>query len=355
MVMTTSREVKGDGTDSVPAAPGVVMTALESADVGIFVLGPDFTVRWINEPIERFFGLDRDAVVGRDKETLIESKIKDSFEAPGRFAETVINTYDDNSYVEEFECHVLPGDGRADRWLLHRSHPIREGPLAGGRIEQYTDITERKAYQRKLEEQNDKLSDFAAVVSHDLRNPLLVAEGRVQLARETGAEDNLDEALTAIERSHALVSDLLTLAKQGDAVGERERFALAPLLESCWQTLETGEATLNVESDRRIDADRSRCMQLFENLLRNSVEHAKGPVTVTAGDLEDGFYVADDGAGIPPEARDRAFEPGYTTIDDGTGFGLAIVAEIVDAHGWEIRLTESDGGARFEVTGVETV
>ena len=86
----------------------------------------------------------------------------------------------------------------------------------------------------------------------------------------------------------------------------------------------------------------------------DAVEHGGRNVTVTVGDLADGFHVSDDGPGIPDEERDRVFESGYTTAREGTGFGLSIVAEIVEAHGWEVRATDSaDGGARFEVTGVE--
>jgi signal transduction histidine kinase len=74
-------------------------------------------------------------------------------------------------------------------------------------------------------------------------------------------------------------------------------------------------------------------------------------VTVTVGDLADdaGFFVADDGPGIPPDERETVFEAGHSTAPDGTGFGLAIVDGIADAHGWTVRVTDSaTGGARFE-------
>jgi signal transduction histidine kinase len=94
---------------------------------------------------------------------------------------------------------------------------------------------------------------------------------------------------------------------------------------------------------------------LFENLFRNAVNHGGGEVTVTVAEIADGFYVADDGAGIPDEERDDIFEAGYSTADDGTGFGLAIVKEIVEAHSWEIRVTDSEtGGTRFEIINNET-
>jgi len=78
-------------------------------------------------------------------------------------------------------------------------------------------------------------------------------------------------------------------------------------------------------------------------------------VTIRAGVLDDaGFYVADDGAGIPEADRDSVMESGYTTNEDGTGFGLTIVADIVEAHGWEVSITESrGGGARFDVRAVD--
>jgi signal transduction histidine kinase len=77
-------------------------------------------------------------------------------------------------------------------------------------------------------------------------------------------------------------------------------------------------------------------------------------VIVTVGDLEDGFYVADDGVGIPPDDREAVFESGYSA-DDGTGLGLSIVRQVATEHGWDVSLTGSDaGGARFEFTGVES-
>jgi signal transduction histidine kinase len=96
--------------------------------------------------------------------------------------------------------------------------------------------------------------------------------------------------------------------------------------------------------------------QLFENLFRNALEHGETVETVAVGALGDGpgFYVADDGVGIPESERDEVFESGYTTNEDGTGFGLAIVTDIADAHGWDVTVTESEsGGARFEVRGVD--
>jgi signal transduction histidine kinase len=101
-------------------------------------------------------------------------------------------------------------------------------------------------------------------------------------------------------------------------------------------------------------ADRDRLCRLVENLLHNAVEHGGSGVTITVGATDEGFYVADDGPGIPPDRRDRVFESGYSTAAAGTGFGLSIVAEIAEAHDWSVTATESAaGGTRIEITGVE--
>ena len=84
------------------------------------------------------------------------------------------------------------------------------------------------------------------------------------------------------------------------------------------------------------------------------MEHGGEDVTVRIGELDGGFSVEDDGPGIPPEDREQIFDAGYSTTRDGTGFGLSIVQEIIEAHGWTVAVTEgADGGARFEITGVE--
>lgn len=114
---------------------------------------------------------------------------------------------------------------------------------------------------------------------------------------------------------------------------------------------------MHVESDvGTIEADESRLHGLFENLFRNAVEHAGDDVTVRVGRLTDetGFYVEDDGPGIPADDRDEIFDHGFTTSEEGTGYGLSIVAEIVAGHGWDITVSESDtGGTRFEITDTD--
>jgi PAS domain S-box-containing protein len=238
--------------------------------------------------------------------------------------------------------------------------------------------------ERELQRQNERLDGFADVVTHDLRNPLNVAMAGLDLLTETGEVEHAGTIARAHERMQRIIDDVLALAREGDAVRETRPVALDAIARRAWDNVETGGATLRAEPDRTVDADPDRLERLFENLFRNSVEHGARRASARSahgdsvehsstnsrcpadGSAEDGheellvrvgwcdnppgFYVEDTGPGIPEAERDRVFESGYTTATEGTGFGLAIVAETVAAHGWGVEVTEgTDGGARIEI------
>jgi PAS domain S-box-containing protein len=248
-------------------------------------------------------------------------------------------------------------DGREFVFETTRFPYYEDGAVAGVVTVRH-DVTDRVRQAEELRERNERLDAFASVVSHDLRNPLDIAEGYVGKARETGvgadADADLEEAATAIDRAKSLVDDLLTLARADRRLDGLEPVEVSAVAADAWERVDTGGATIETDGDRSIEADGAQLRRLFENLFRNSVEHAGPGATVRVRATDDGFVVADDGPGIPAAERDRAFEPGYTTDDDGTGLGLAIVGRIAEAHGWEASLDEADGGGlavRFEVAG----
>jgi len=258
---------------------------------------------------------------------------------------------------EEFEItyRIHTRDGEV-RWMWERGCLVESTVDGTAVLEGFiTDVTERKEYEAELERRNRELEAFTSVVSHDLRNPLSVAKGRVELARERYDDDDLDAAARAHERMEERIEQLLTLARNGERVTDTEPVDLAAAVDRCWAGIATDEATLDADVDLTVEADRDRLVQLLENLVRNCVEHGRSEdgdaVSVRVGEIDDGagFFVADDGPGIPEDVRDQVFEAGFTTAADGTGFGLGIVSRIAEAHGWTVEAVEGADGARIEV------
>jgi len=260
----------------------------------------------------------------------------------------------DDAY--HFEYRLRHADGTT-RWAEASAYPVPGPDGESTRVVGIVDdITVRKRRERELERQNARLEEFAGIVSHDLRNPLQVIDARLDLLDVPPEQHGYVEAIErATGRMERLIEDLLTLAREGETVSERTPTELAAVARRAWQAVNAPESSLRVEGDGVVQADASRLQQLFENLYRNSAEHG-GPtedLTVRVGTLADGFYVEDTGPGIPSSQQDRVFERGYSTQDNGTGFGLNIVDDIAAAHGWSVVATDADdGGARFEITGV---
>mgnify|MGYP000748231418 CR=1 FL=1 len=251
---------------------------------------------------------------------------------------------------------ALPADGVHVFETVHETNDGREIPVeVSSSMVTYRDepailsvardISSRKERERRLEQ-------FASVVSHDLRNPLNVAQGRLDLAAADCESEHLDAVADAHDQMAALIEDLLTLARE-DVSLSVEPVELRPVVAEAWAGIEAPEATLSIDVEATVAADPDRLRRLFANLLRNAVEHSTGPVRIQVGRCGDGVSVADDGPGIEDDP-DAIFDAGYSTAEQGTGIGLSIVEQIATAHGWSITVSESeDGGARFELGGMD--
>jgi signal transduction histidine kinase len=217
---------------------------------------------------------------------------------------------------------------------------------------------------RELERQNERLDKFASVISHDLRNPLSVAQLRLDLVQQEVETEHAEEIGDALDRMETMIHEILTMARADTVVEETESIRLQALVQAAWSTVETdgGELELDIPENATIEGNWSLLRNTLENLFRNALEHNEPPVRVRVGTQRASagpvglFYIEDDGVGIPEDERDDVFEFGHTSSDNGTGFGLAIVDELVRAHGWTITITEGErGGARFEIaTGAST-
>lgn len=273
-----------------------------------------------------------------------------SAELQNRSVDEVVSVYDDLTEANPIDLEAEDQTAELRHWDVTRQNQD------AGEVLLLTDVTENRMREQKLERTNERLDQFASVITHDLRNPLNVVKGSLTLAREDHDNEHLAKASNALERMERLIDDVLTLARQGQLISEPERITLSSVTNRCWEVVDSHDATLTVESDISFLADGERLQQLLENLFRNAIEHGGSDVSIRVGVLDDdsGFYIADNGTGIPEDKHGEVFESGYSTAQDGTGFGLAIVKEIADAHEWSVRVTESaEGGARFEITGVE--
>ena len=271
-----------------------------------------------------------------------------------------VSSKPDTAHQFEFRTRTSDGEWRVLE-AIGRTLPT-QSPVTGT-VVTVRDITERKRRERELREQNDRLEEFAEIVSHDLRSPLQVAQGHLERAATTGSEESFEKVREAHQRIEAIIGDVLTLARQGESVGETEEISLAAIAQNAWGTVDTEEMELVIQDDRTLEADPDRLQQLLENLFRNAVEHAGPETTVTVGPLDlmatstradgqlpTGFFVADDGPGLPDG---DVFESGFSTDPNGTGFGLAIVERIAQAHDWRVTTgTSRDGGARFKFTEI---
>lgn len=334
--MTQSSEAPGDGYRAlVTNFPNGVIVLFDS-ELSYQIVGPE---------ILPFSGREASAMVGK----------------------TIYELFpDDTASMLEPQLQATIGgkscsfDTHYEGQIHHiETKPVQiEGDSYGVLITQ--DVTEERQTERELTEKNKRLETFASIVSHDLRNPLNVAQGRLKLAREECETDHHDPIESALDRIERIIQDVLWLAREGKDLGSVEPVDFAEATESAWTMVSerSEDAELRIAGGESqfptITADYDRLRQLLENLLRNAIEHGGDGVIVTVGALADGFYVEDTGPGIPEKHRDAVFEAGYSTADEGTGFGLNIVKQVADAHGWNMRITDgSDGGARFEFTDVE--
>jgi signal transduction histidine kinase len=204
------------------------------------------------------------------------------------------------------------------------------------------------------------------MLAHELRSPLDLGRGRLEMAVEEGSEEDIERAIETFDRIDDVVSAGVSLARLEP--GEEEPVDLADRARSVWDDTATASASLEIDDEESLPtvaADPSLLDRLLSNLFRNAVEHGRQPAsadggaqrapdgpTVRLGPLDDGvgFFVSDDGEGIDPADRDRILEPGVSLSDDGTGYGLAIVDRVATAHGWDVSVGEStEGGARFDI------
>jgi PAS domain S-box-containing protein len=229
------------------------------------------------------------------------------------------------------------------------------------------DITERKRQEALLREQAalTRLGEMAAVVAHEVRNPLAGIRGALQVIAtrlpETSATEAgvLREVVARVDGLNDIVEDLLVFARQREL--KPSRVQVRPLLMSVGAWLKQDESMSGVQvdvegDDPLIEADAEQLRLVLSNLLLNAAQamDRRGRIVISARSNDAKscvITVADEGPGIPEEVRDRIFDPFFTTKSRGTGLGLPTAKRIIDMHGGSIDVEcPAAGGTIVRVT-----
>lgn len=213
-------------------------------------------------------------------------------------------------------------------------------------------ISDYKKTEEELRNKNERLDAFMKIITHDIRNPLSIAKGNLELYMDENNNNNsekLNTTLKSIERIENISQEVLDIIKYNEEVTLKE-VNINDIAYECWNNVKKPGYNLEISSDFKIELNYNLGKRLFENLFKNTINHAGKNVTITIGKLEDGFYVEDDGKGIKKIYRKNIFNSNYTTSESGEGLGLMIVKKICETHNWDIEVLESNyGGVRFEI------
>jgi len=279
---TASQQGRSDDAVPMPERSDVdsLSNLFDKVEVGMFLLDADFNVVWANSAIGRYFGIDRERVLGQDKRDLVATEIAPSVQNEDRFRELVLSTYQNNTNARDFECLVSADGERAERWLEHRSRPIEDGPYAGGRIELYYDVTAQKRSQKAHQKEQTQLQTLIDAVE-EYAIFRLDAEGHVR-SWNSGAEqikgyeaseivgEHISKFYTDADREAGVPEENLRIAAETGST-EDEGWRLRKDGSQFWATAtitavhdDDGELTGYVKVTRDMTERRERVRELQE-------------------------------------------------------------------------------------------
>ncbi|WP_276261155.1 PAS domain-containing sensor histidine kinase [Haloglomus litoreum] len=391
------RRIDRSATDATSLFENAVDPAVEVA-----FTGEGAVVRRTNGRFADAFGVDAAAATGS---TLSELPVPP--DDPGEL-ESLLTSLRGGETLDVEVTGGTDGDGDSERVYRLRGIGALQGEEVTSAYLVYTDITERRRRQRELERRNEHLEAFASIVSHDLQNPLSIAKGYLEIARDEADVPHGEDIDEALDRMEEIIQEMLVLARSSQTIEDPSPIDIEQVALEAWRHVPTGDARLELGDLGRVRSDYTRLLHVFENLYRNAVEHsstgdrpeagdaggeasepsvgdapddagepvepragtagtegsgeaaaaagAGAPVTVRVWLDGDRLHIADDGPGMSVEQREQALEAGYSTRSAGTGLGLFIVKEIAEAHDWGIELGESEGGGlQVTIHGLERV
>lgn len=343
--------------------------ALEETDTGVWSWDrPTDTVRW-DETSDRLFGYDPGTFPGTF-ESFANRIPDDDLQQIEQQVDHAIETGE--QYRAEFRVQPPEGD---QRWIQARG-VVRYDDTGDPKrlLGIQTDITDRKEREQTLQEtkaelesSNEKLEQFAYVASHDLQEPLRMISSYMELLElELGdelddeAQEYMEFAVDGADRMQAMIDGLLQYSRVQTRADPFETVDSDAVLDETLQDLELKIVDADAEIERdtlpTVTADRNQLGQVFQNLVKNAIDHGTENTTIeiTATERAEAttFAVADDGPGIPADRQADIFDIFNKGGDsDGTGIGLAVCQQIVERHGGEIWVDSTEGeGTTFHFT-----
>ena len=316
----------------------------ELAQIGVWELELGTNALWWSDGIRQIHGVAPDYVP-----TLEEAL--DFYHPEDRASiEDAVQEAMETGETYTRRLRILRPDGE-QRHVLTRGEVIYSEDGTPQRLRgTFQDVTALERTKRELHRQYERLDMFIRIVAHDIRNPLNVAMAYADFAQETNDLSHFARVGTAHRRIVQLIDDLMVLARSKLRKDDIKPTSIPEVARAAWDNVVVADRGLDIDPALgTIDGNAGLLAELFENLFRNALEHGGPEACVRVGPIADGFYVEDDGPGIPPDEQDSIFDHGYTTNENGTGMGLSIVSEIAAVHGWAVRAADApSGGARFE-------
>lgn len=279
--------------------------------------------------------------------------IKDIFpdEQKEQIDKSILSTKDGNDVRVNIESYLKKDNSKIELdltfSLLNNSHTER---IVGvGR-----DVTKQNKYKRQLKYKNKQLTEFAKIISHDIRNPLSIAQGYIDMIEDGGNNNQpIQKTKNALNKIENILDDVLDISTKTESDLTKQYLTIDSIANNCWNNIENENSNLYVKTNQSIFVNEKLVYRFFDNMFKNSIKHGGKNVDITIGSLNNGFYIEDTGDGIPDKIKSEIFNPNYTTSNTGKGLGLTIVEHVCDLHNWTIKVTESSsGGARFEITDI---
>ncbi|ATW87261.1 PAS domain S-box-containing protein [Halohasta litchfieldiae] len=319
-----------------------------------YAVDTDFTVTYWNDVIATRIDAPAEEVLGTNlweyfpeiEGTVVEERLREAME-----------TQEPTSCEYYYEP--------ADYWTALQIYPDKDGLAVISK-----DITDRKEYEAQLERSNERLQEFAYILSHDLQEPLRMVSSYIDLL-EVELDEYLDEetqeymnfAVDGADRMRGMIDGLLQYSRvesEGEEFSETDVEDVVDGIQDDLQLkIDDANAEVVVDELPTVQADYDQLGQLFQNLLKNAIEHGGSGtrIEISAAKTPSGyqFAVSDNGPGIPVDEQDDIFglfDKGGDS--EGTGIGLAVCERIITRHNGDIWV-ESDGesGTTFHFT-IET-